>query len=1777
MSSNDNKRRSASYEHQRIKLPYNNQNGSRLSVHSESGQSPVYGNSQLRVHSDSSVNARAYVAEGRQDRPLDRAPFDRYERPQFDSSERVVYDNALHDTGMYDSDRAIFDRTLDRAFGKTALDYDTRRVDTTRPIDNTSRTFTGAVDNRPYGSLDTDRTLDRAPTTFNSQDISNNNERITDAFNFSDPNLTIRPSKALKVLTTYTPAAQTENFSFSEHDDSSQQIELSPVRNIPTEQFVSPIVESPENSLDTSPDETDIIRGTSPARSLSTSLGSNVLGLIIGGYNYSKSSVDLLKNDKSSDKSLTSIPPLKMGLENRPSPTYFKDSSGTPSPLSIQTAPYLPPLAQTIPASQLHMRNGSETSTISNTSSTSTITPGLDKYSKDKRFLRYAMNQSPLVTASNRWHINNVLKWLDNHNFNQSWKDTFRKNEISGNRFLELANFEKDSMIWKQFTKLLIVDDNLNTVDRFIELLKNEINEIDVFNHSRKDSSEMLSPVLMSTKLEYRKSTPIFNKHTPTSLLTTESLTSLNTVPSSKQRPYSYVDPSNQKSNKESFSSPSHHKFFRKHYRTNSGETTSPISGPGDTKKSMIRPATQPNNKGDSSSKKGIFSTLRKYGGDKAAEIVKQVHASNSSSRVSSGSRKPSPAGDFFDGREQPSSREPSWASASSHGTLLREPIPESNESQKSFDSLTLVLDVYDKESLLHTPSSDASGGLLDDIPSLVGSDGKLALSARMRPHEEEFTLDEKYLPKRNIEITGKGNVILVTKDHVSYLPVFLRDEDLSNNAFSIKSKAIKALELIDIGSITFHLSDFHSKEGFALPDHLLMRLVKSGGPSYRFFVRQELSSPSGTNTLSTTSSDSKSFETRGDNNDERSYPATPQYLLQNTTPDSKIDYWNFKEKVGQVNQDRLSKINEFPAAVTDAKHENQTSSRQFTTSSQLFPMRLSFPANKRTSVAEFPPSKIPVPPKNSKVPPKLPTLLINTASVVSDPQKSASPVSEHHSNSFRVIRKGGTEIDFDQRRKSPYESKPPKLIPNIYSSSVIDSRSPISATTLMTLNDENNSTRQSPRNSTDLRPLPTLQPAIVSIDEEKVLATGSERDKFGNIVAKRIAPPPPLDKSQSFKRKHSILRDRQLFVGGSPAVSTLSKELSISSRSTNGSSERSLRRPASRSSNRSAMGNDDAFKENDISFERVPFTKCKNEEEEDDDDDFFLKPIKKEKLRDDDAEDDFFMKPIVPPKDKLKDSASKNDVPKDAGRPRKEIVRVSLTDPVVKQMKVRPPVEEVYDNLEKYFPYTNLDKPIIYDSPESPLVNMKPGKQLLQNSSILSGGFPVRKPTISRTFSNANISPVLRNPDSGDEILYSENQAPKLSRRMKTIRVVANEARKKRLEQQNSLKRHDLPEAKEEKTTESNEVEVFSSPLAGGLTRSNTKMWGQKVFEVTSTEIDKGFVSKLRNYKNGELEEFAWIKGELIGRGSFGSVYLGLNVTTGEMLAVKQVIVPVKTAAQKAGKKRPQMTVKIPAPASGYQQDEVEVGIGALHKEVETMKDLDHVNIVQYLGYEQKDNIYSMFLEYVGGGSISLCMKSIGSFEEELIRFITQQVLLGLEYLHSNGILHRDLKADNLLIEIDGTCKISDFGISKKSKDIYVNNSEMSMQGTIFWMAPEVIDSIVEDKKQGYSAKIDIWSLGCVVLEMFAGKRPWSNEAVVSAIYKIGKTKLSPPIPQDIEMTDESRDFINKCFTINPEERPTAEDLLNHPFVQFDSNFSFKETKLGQMIKSSRKSMLSL
>lgn len=435
----------------------------------------------------------------------------------------------------------------------------------------------------------------------------------------------------------------------------------------------------------------------------------------------------------------------------------------------------------------------------------------------------------------------------------------------------------------------------------------------------------------------------------------------------------------------------------------------------------------------------------------------------------------------------------------------------------------------------------------------------------------------------------------------------------------------------------------------------------------------------------------------------------------------------------------------------------------------------------------------------------------------------------------------------------------------------------------------------------------------------------------------------------------------------------------------------------------------------------------------------------------------------------------------------------------------IRPPANVVYENIEEYFPGYDLDKPIL-----------DPSKTLAINSPTALA-VPLATPTVA-TQKGGGMS---RNLHRGQ---------PGLNRR-KTLRHAFKEASDK----------------EKRKRSVTRKVQSNDSSL---LRRKSTKMFGSRLVEMTPAEVRRAQSptnESLMKHRIKEQQEFQWAKGELIGQGTYGKVYLALNVTTSEMLAMKQVDVP-----------------KI----MGDPNDAMKATVNALYLEIETMKDLDHENIVQYLGWHQNDaeGYICIFLEYVPGGSVGRCLRKHGKFDFNLIQSLTRQTLEGLAYLHGRDILHRDLKADNLLLDLDGTCKISDFGISKRSESAYGDNDNMTMQGSIFWMAPEVI----QNQRQGYNAKIDIWSLGCVVLEMFAGRRPWSNDEAIGAMFKLGNERRAPPVPEDVKpaLTAIAEDFLSQCFTIDPSQRPTAADLLNHPFCELDQNFDFSRCALSKSIR---------
>ncbi|KAF8380216.1 hypothetical protein HHK36_027698 [Tetracentron sinense] len=257
------------------------------------------------------------------------------------------------------------------------------------------------------------------------------------------------------------------------------------------------------------------------------------------------------------------------------------------------------------------------------------------------------------------------------------------------------------------------------------------------------------------------------------------------------------------------------------------------------------------------------------------------------------------------------------------------------------------------------------------------------------------------------------------------------------------------------------------------------------------------------------------------------------------------------------------------------------------------------------------------------------------------------------------------------------------------------------------------------------------------------------------------------------------------------------------------------------------------------------------------------------------------------------------------------------------------------------------------------------------------------------------------------------------------------------------------------------------------------------------------------------------WKKGRLLGRGTFGHVYVGFNSESGEMCAMKEVTLFSDDAKSKESAKQ-------------------------LGQEISLLSRLRHQNIVQYYGSETVDDTLYIYLEYVSGGSIYKLLQDYGQFGELAISIYTRQILSGLAYLHAKNTVHRDIKGANILVDPNGRVKLADFGMAKHISE---QSGPLSFKGSPYWMAPEVIKN-----SNGCNLAVDIWSLGCTVLEMATTKPPWSQFEEVPAMFKIGNSKELPAIPN--HLSADGKDFVRQCLQRNPLHRPTAAQLLEHPFV---------------------------
>uniref|UniRef100_A0ACD5WDV0 Uncharacterized protein n=1 Tax=Avena sativa TaxID=4498 RepID=A0ACD5WDV0_AVESA len=267
------------------------------------------------------------------------------------------------------------------------------------------------------------------------------------------------------------------------------------------------------------------------------------------------------------------------------------------------------------------------------------------------------------------------------------------------------------------------------------------------------------------------------------------------------------------------------------------------------------------------------------------------------------------------------------------------------------------------------------------------------------------------------------------------------------------------------------------------------------------------------------------------------------------------------------------------------------------------------------------------------------------------------------------------------------------------------------------------------------------------------------------------------------------------------------------------------------------------------------------------------------------------------------------------------------------------------------------------------------------------------------------------------------------------------------------------------------------------------------------------------------------WQKRKLIGSGTYGCVYEATNRHTGALCAMKEVNI-------------------IPDDAKSVES------LKQLEQEIKFLSQFKHENIVQYYGSETTEDRFYIYLEYVHPGSINKYISQhCGAMTESVVRNFTRHILKGLAFLHSQKIMHRDIKGANLLVDVNGVVKLADFGMAKHLSTAAPN---LSLKGTPYWMAPEVVQATLI-KDVGYDLAVDIWSLGCTIIEMFTGKPPWSGLEGPAAMFKV--LNKDPPIPDNLSL--EGKDFLRGCFRRKPTERPTANKLLEHPFIQNSNLFS--------------------
>ena len=267
-----------------------------------------------------------------------------------------------------------------------------------------------------------------------------------------------------------------------------------------------------------------------------------------------------------------------------------------------------------------------------------------------------------------------------------------------------------------------------------------------------------------------------------------------------------------------------------------------------------------------------------------------------------------------------------------------------------------------------------------------------------------------------------------------------------------------------------------------------------------------------------------------------------------------------------------------------------------------------------------------------------------------------------------------------------------------------------------------------------------------------------------------------------------------------------------------------------------------------------------------------------------------------------------------------------------------------------------------------------------------------------------------------------------------------------------------------------------------------------------------------LESNSEGEDPEKIYKIIQKVGQGNYGSVYKIQKIKTGEIMAAK--ICKIESNNSESFK-----------------------------REINMLKQCDSPYILKYYGSYIKKNIIWIVLEFCEGGSLLDIMRITNEYySEKEIASIIKMVLKGLQFLHVQKKIHRDIKAGNILLTDEGVIKLGDFGVSAQLTNSI--SKKISKIGTPYWMSPEVIS------QKSYDSKCDIWSLGITCIELAEGEPPYSE---VRTFLVMKKILNNPPkgLTKPELWSKDFNDFVRKCLTIDPDQRPTATQLLNHDFIR--------------------------